>query len=37
MEQRACHSYVRRIGGTRPVVLVEDDSLDLATLDLWAR
>ena len=34
MEQRHCNAYVRRGGGRRPFVLVEDEHLDLTTLDL---
>jgi hypothetical protein len=34
MEQRTCNAYVRRRGVPRPLVLVEDDTLDPATLDL---
>lgn len=34
MEQRHCNAYVRRGGDRRPFVLVEDESLDLSTLDL---
>lgn len=34
MEQRTCNAYVRRPGVRRPLVLVEDDSLDLSVLDL---
>lgn len=34
MEQRSCNAYTSRTHGTRPRILVEDDSLDLTTLDL---
>jgi len=34
MEQRTCNAYVRRTRGPRPRILVEDDALDLTTLDL---
>ena len=34
MEQRACNAYVRRNGRRRPLLLIEDDSLDPTTLDL---
>jgi len=34
MEQRTCNAYVRHRGIRRPLVLVEDDALDLSTLDL---
>ena len=34
MQQRTCNAYVRRRGARRPLVLVEDDALDLSTLDL---
>ena len=34
MEQRSCNAYVRRAPGRRPLVLIEDDSLDTDVLDL---
>ena len=34
MEQRTCNSYVRHPGLRRPLVLVEDDTIDLSTIDL---
>lgn len=34
MEQRACNAYVRRDRRPRPLLLIEDDSLDPTTLDL---
>lgn len=34
MQQRMCSAYVRRRGIRRPLVIVEDDALDLTTLDL---
>lgn len=34
MEQRSCNAYVRRGPGRRPLVLIEDDTLDTDVLDL---
>ena len=34
MKQRTCNAYVRRTPGRRPLILVEDDSLDTDVLDL---
>ena len=34
MQQRTCNAYFRRRDVRRPLVLVEDDALDLSTLDL---
>jgi len=34
MQQRWCNAYVRRAHARRPLILVEDDHLDLTTLDL---
>jgi hypothetical protein len=34
MLQRTCNSYTRRRAPTRPRIVIEDDRLDLATLDL---
>lgn len=34
MQQRSCSHHSRREPGHRPLILVEDDSLDLTTLDL---
>jgi hypothetical protein len=34
MEQRQCNAYVRRVRGHRPMIIVEDDTLDPATMDL---
>ncbi|HEX4905082.1 MAG TPA: hypothetical protein VFU93_06505, partial [Acidimicrobiales bacterium] len=33
MEQRSCNAYVRRGPGRRPLVLIEDDTLDTDVLD----
>jgi len=34
MQQRTCNAYFRQRDGRRPLVLVEDDVIDLTTLDL---